>query len=164
MRCTLALRPVSRVHLAPSSERPAAIQSELPDGMLQGLDDIDTTIARRALDVLDGTATINSDAWRTLTDDAADGQDEPDPVAQFVAKIAAAAAGDTDARAAVELQVAAWTADPNTAALATALRRILDCTDDPATDGDLPPGQAGLLVAVRHRLPITTTNSSETDC
>ncbi len=35
-----------------------------PATLLPGLDDIDTAIARRALDVLDGTATVDADAWR----------------------------------------------------------------------------------------------------
>ena len=37
-----------------------------PDLLLAGLDDIDTTIVRRALDVLAGTATVAADAWHTL--------------------------------------------------------------------------------------------------
>jgi tetratricopeptide (TPR) repeat protein len=49
-----------------------------PDVLLGGLDDIDTAIVRRALDILTGTATIDPDAWHTLTDDTANGQDEPD--------------------------------------------------------------------------------------
>ena len=37
-----------------------------PHVLLVGLDDIDTAIARRALDVLAGTTTVDPDAWRTL--------------------------------------------------------------------------------------------------
>jgi tetratricopeptide (TPR) repeat protein len=42
------------------------------------LDEIDTAIVRRALDVLTGAATVDPNAWHTLTDDTANGQDEPD--------------------------------------------------------------------------------------
>jgi hypothetical protein len=43
-------------------------------------------------------------------------------------------------------------ADPEDAALAAALRRILDGADDAASDGDLPPEQAEFLGAVRRHL------------
>jgi hypothetical protein len=42
-----------------------------PDVLLDGLDDIDTAIVRRALDILTGTATIDPDAWHAPTDDTA---------------------------------------------------------------------------------------------
>jgi tetratricopeptide (TPR) repeat protein len=123
-----------------------------PGVLLDGLDEIDTAIAHRALDVLTGAATIDPNAWHALTDDTANGQNEPDEVAQFVAAIAVAAAGDTDARAAVEPQLAAWEADPETAALAAALRQIVDGADNPTLDHDLPPDQAAFLAAVRQHL------------
>ena len=48
------------------------------DVLLDGLDDIDSAITRRALDVLAGTATVDPDAWHTFTDDIDNGQDQPD--------------------------------------------------------------------------------------
>jgi tetratricopeptide (TPR) repeat protein len=49
-----------------------------PDVLLDGLDEIDTAIVRRALDILTGTATIDPNARHAPTDDTANGQDEPD--------------------------------------------------------------------------------------
>lgn len=43
-----------------------------PDALLPGLDEFDTAIVRRALDVLSGTAPVDPDAWRALL--------PPDPV------------------------------------------------------------------------------------
>jgi tetratricopeptide (TPR) repeat protein len=123
-----------------------------PDVLLDGLDEITIAIVRRALDILTGTATIDPNAWHTPTDDTANGQNEPDQVAQFVAAIAAAAAGDTNARAAVEPQLAAWEADPDTAAMAAVVRQIVDGADNPTLVGDLPPDQAAFLAAVRQHL------------
>jgi hypothetical protein len=37
-----------------------------PNTLLAGLDDINTAVARRALDVVAGTATVDPDAWHTL--------------------------------------------------------------------------------------------------
>ncbi len=37
-----------------------------PSTLLPGLDDLDTQIAQRCLDLLAGTLTIDPDAWRTL--------------------------------------------------------------------------------------------------
>ena len=47
---------------------------EYDPGLLDGLDHIDTAITRRALDLLDGTATTDPDAWHRLTRDADDAE------------------------------------------------------------------------------------------
>jgi hypothetical protein len=128
-----------------------------PEVLLAGLDDMDTAIARRALDVLAGTATVDPDAWRRLT---AEPGGEQDQAAELAAAIAAAAAGDAAARAAVEPVLTQLLAAPTTAAVGEAIRRILDGADDPTLDGDLPPDQAAFLAAVRQHL--TTPDEPET--
>ena len=119
-----------------------------PDTLLAGLDDFDTAITRRALDVLAGTATVDPNAWRALAEDTI----EEDPAGAFAAAVAAAATGDTTARAAVEQVLAELQTNPETAGLAVVLRRVLDGADDPSQDGDIPPDQAEFLAAVRQHL------------
>lgn len=66
--------------------------------------------------------------------------------------VAAAAVGDATARTVVDAFLDQMQADPQRAALAQALRGVIDHTDDPTRVDDLPDDQAALLAAVRRRL------------
>ena len=104
--------------------------------LTDGLDEIDTVITRRALNLLAGTTTIDPDAWRTLTPDVGtdDQRDHDDGVAGFAAAVAAAAMGDTHAQGAVGPVLDEMATDPDWAPLVTVLRRIPngDPTPNPA--------------------------------
>ena len=132
-----------------------------PETLLSGLDDVDTAIVRRALDLLTGRDDhdINPDTWTMLTDTGdSDGDDEQSEwLETFVAACAAAATGDATARAQVEPVLGEMSDDPDWAAFATALGGLLDNPDgaepaagdhDDAGD-DLTPDQTALLDAVR---------------
>jgi len=136
-----------------------------PATLPPGLDEIDTAIAQRALDHLNGNPNlgIDPDAWRTLTDTSDDTSE--DAVERFVAAVVAAAGGDADAQDTVGPTLEQWAANPDTASLAAALRQIIDGGGDTAGPVEgLDPGQAALLDSIRQRLDPgqePTTNSED---
>ena len=122
--------------------------------LTDGLDDVDTEITRRALDLLAGTTTIDPDAWRTLTTDTGtdDQGNHDEDLDAFAAAVAAAATGDTHAQGIVGPMLDEMAADPDWAPLVTVLRRILDGDLTPNPADDLNPIQVAIRDAVRAHL------------
>ena len=94
--------------------------------LLQGLSEVDTAIAQRALDALVGRVQLDPDSWQTLTSPAL-----PDELVQLVAAVVAAARGDQEVAAALEPVLTEWASDQSWTALAGVLRRILAGERDP---------------------------------
>lgn len=135
-----------------------------PDTLTSGLDGMNIAIVGRALDLLTGRDNhgINPDTWHTLTDQQ---NGENDQTAQngfeaFLGAVVAAAAGDTTTRSErVDPVLDQMSSHPDRAALATALRDLIDHPDsaepdrsagsDPSVMDGLTPEQTTLLDTVR---------------
>ena len=69
-----------------------------PDTLTHGLDTTDTTITRRALDILTGQITLDPDTWHALTTSPADTDDEGAPALEdFLDAVVDAVRGNTHA-------------------------------------------------------------------
>ncbi|HET9657575.1 MAG TPA: CHAT domain-containing protein [Kineosporiaceae bacterium] len=120
----------------------------------EGLDAIDTAILARALAALEGSDPIDPTLW-SAAGDGSDGGDqgEEEPMAGFVAAVAAAAGGDADAAAALTPVLDTMAADPQSAGVAAAVRSVIGGERDPAAltaglDPALHPLITGLLAAL----------------
>ncbi|MCW3814072.1 CHAT domain-containing protein [Micromonospora sp. DR5-3] len=118
-----------------------------PD-LSNGLDPIDTAIAQHTLDVLAGTATVDPDAWHTLTavDNGKDG------FAVLSVVTIAAASGDAGAADTLRAALDQLTTQPGGAGLATALRRILEGDRDLSVADGLNPSAASLVMEILAQL------------
>ncbi len=142
-----------------------------PAALLAGLDDIDTAITRRALQLLTHPDTapadldINPDTWHTLTDPAtttgpdtdSDGEGEGEEgVTTFLDAAVAAADGDVAARQLLDPVLAEMAADPDAAGFAAAVRALIThmpIPDSSAVGSEYVP----VLDALRERLAASGT-------
>ena len=114
------------------------------DTLTAGLDEIDTTITGRALDLLAGVEVrIDPDSWQQLAGDAVKTAD----IDQLVWMLVAAASGDPEAREQMTPVLEHWAGDPETEALADVLGRVITGDRAVSVEG-LTEGQAGLVEAV----------------
>jgi hypothetical protein len=100
--------------------------------LLAGLDPIDSAIAQRAMDALDGQVAIEADAWRALV--AAPGGDESplaDALVTLAALVVIASRGDEAAKADLQPVLAEMAEQEQWAALAGVLPRIVAGERDP---------------------------------
>jgi tetratricopeptide (TPR) repeat protein len=133
------------------------------DTLTHGLDTTDTTITRRALDILAGHITLNPDTWHALTPSPADTADESAPALEdFIDAVVDAARGNTQAPDTVTPLLEQMDADPDWAPLANAIRRVIAGDHTPPL-GQLNSNHATLLTTILERLatPPSTTNSEQ---
>ncbi|MGC4819797.1 hypothetical protein [Micromonospora sp. DT63] len=118
---------------------------------LDGLDPIDTAIVRRLLDALAGEVTVDLDAWHTLTNN------EEKWLDALMDVTVAAASGDPDATAQLTPVLDDLAADPEGAAFAAVLHRILAGDRDPTLLDGLDPDTAAVVTAILDRLTPAAT-------
>jgi endonuclease/exonuclease/phosphatase (EEP) superfamily protein YafD len=121
---------------------------ERDPALAEGLDEVDTAIVGRALGALTGTIEVDPDAWAAVTAPEAPEQDAGEQLAAFAAAVAGAAAGDADARAGVELVLTEMAADPDWAAVAGRMQRILAGERGPALVEGLGADNTAIVSAV----------------
>jgi tetratricopeptide (TPR) repeat protein len=134
-----------------------------PDTLTHGLDTTDTTITRRALNILTGRIIINPDTWHALTTGPAGTEDESSPaLGDFIAAVVDAARGDTQAPDTVMPVLDQMDADPDWAPVASAIRRVIAGDHTPPL-GQLNADHATLLTTIFERLatPPSTTHSEQ---
>jgi tetratricopeptide (TPR) repeat protein len=112
--------------------RRLAAGEQAPD-LLAGLDAINTAIAQRALDALNGRTQVDPEAWQTLAaiPRAERLEDVSDALAQLAAGVVSAVRGDQQVAEALERILADMEASEDWTALAGVLRRILAGERDP---------------------------------
>ena len=109
----------------------AIVHGERGEGLLEGLDEIDTAITRRALAALSEEIELPVPLWQAI------------PIAKLIVEIVDAANGDLDAASRVREVLTEWDGASELSPLAAALRRIVDGERDPSlTDGLDPVGSA----------------------
>lgn len=125
---------------------------ERDPALIDGLDPVDTAIARRALAALAGTVRVDADVWRAGIPATSQGGQGPQ-LAALAAATVAAANGDRDAANALQPLLQALTAHPDWAPLAAAVRRIIVGERDPALADRLGhPTAATVVTSILNQL------------
>jgi tetratricopeptide (TPR) repeat protein len=144
---------LARHHDSPDWAALANVLARIRDGdtspsLLQGLDEIDTAIATRALDALDGKTTIPPELWPAI------------PARPLIGDLVAAATGDSEATDQARQTLTDLAANPGTGQLAAVLAQILGGDQDPALPAQLTdPTEKAIAATILHHI---TTPRPET--